>query len=177
MRGLSVVIGAVLACTGFVSSASALSCLEPTIEQSYNGWASSPDTYYVAKGTLTPLGPQPPVPDAGSASQGSDTSNLRAVYRFDGEMVGIAGNTPISHIVWVRVGCAGPWCGGFPSGGSSGILAFKHLPDYTLEASFGPCGGDIFKDRDGSVEQKVRSCMAAGRCPDPSPILPVPYRQ
>lgn len=169
MRVCSVILGAAVAVMGFVGSAQALSCLKPSVENSFNGWADSPDTYYIGKGTLTPLSPLPRIPDAGSASNGADTSNLRAVYRFDGEMIGLAGNTPISHVVWVRASCAGPWCGGFPSGGTSGILAFKHLPDYTLEASFGPCGGDLFKDRDGSVEAKVRSCMAAGRCPDVVP--------
>lgn len=156
---------------GFVAGpASALSCMKPSIEMSYNGWADAKDRYFIATGKLTPLSPLPKVPNAGqlSANPGAKP-DLRAVYRFEGELIGIEDNTPLNHVVWVKVDCAGPWCGNFPKTSKASVFAFKHMPDYTLEASFGPCGGNIFEDTSGAIEKQVKSCMVEGRCEDVRP--------
>ncbi len=159
-----------IAATGMAiaTNAFALSCARPSVERSFNGWADSPDTYYIGKGTLTALSPLPAVPSPGGFNQGNiDTSNLRAVYKFQGKVLGPQGDSPINHNIWVRVTCAGPWCGGFPSSGTSGIVALKQLPDLTLEYVSGACPGDIFQDDTGQVENTIKACMAAGRCPEP----------
>lgn len=151
------------------SSAMALSCMRPSIENSFNNWSEAPETYYIVSGTLTPAAPLPPVPSLSQANGGNfDTSNLRGVYRIQGEVIGPVQSDPIDHYVWVRVGCAGPWCGQFPTAGTSGVMAFKQLPDLTLELYSGACPGDIFADGNGSVKARVQQCMT-GSCVAPAP--------
>ena len=146
------------------SSAFALSCARPSIEGAYDGWDRAPERYYVVSGTLTPVAPLPPIPSFGAANQGQ-TGPIRGVYRIQGEVLGPNYTSPINHIVWVRVGCAGPWCGQFPSAGTSGVMGFKQLPDNTLELGVGACPGSIFNDADGSAKRTVQRCMAQGGCP------------
>ena len=151
-------------------SAMALSCMRPSIEQSFQGWSEASETYYIVSGTLTPAAPLPPVPSISAANRGNfDTSNLRGVYRVQGEVIGPVTSDPIDHYVWVRVGCAGPWCGQFPVAGTSGVMAFKQLPDRTLELRSGACPGSIFADGDGSVKARVQQCMT-GNCVPPTPF-------
>jgi len=158
-------IAALAALTVFASTqAQALSCLKPSIEQSFNSWADSSDFYYIASGKLTPLGPLPPVPAPGTRVPGEERPELRAVYQFDGTLIGTQEDSPLSHVIWVRVNCLGDWCGGFPTDEESGVFALKNLPDMTLEANFSPCPGDRFLDPTGEIETKVRNCMRAGRC-------------
>lgn len=145
------------------SSALALSCVRPSIEGSFQQWSDAPERYYIVSGTLTPVSPLPPVPSVGEANTGMvDTSNLRGVYQVQGEVVYGQQTVPIDHYIWVRVGCAGPWCGGFPSAGTSGVMALKQLPDLTLELYSGACPGDIFSDPDGSVQARVQQCLTTG---------------
>ena len=149
-------------------SALALSCVQPSIEGSFQTWSDSPERYYIISGTLTPARPLPPIPSASDASRGPvDTSNLRGVYQIQGEVVYAQQTVPINHYIWVRVGCAGPWCGGFPSAGTSGVMALKQLPDQTLELHSGACPGDIFPDDSGTVKARVQQCMTTG-CVAPS---------
>ena len=153
------------------TNAMALSCARGSIEQSFKNWNDAPETYYIVSGTLTPAAPLPPIPNVGQMSSGNvDTSNLRGVFRVQGEVIGPAFGQPIDHYVWVRVGCAGPWCGNFPSAGTSGVFALKQLPDLTLEHFSGACPGDLFSDPDGSIKTRVQQCMT-GNC-----VAPVPFR-
>jgi len=144
-------------------SAFALSCVRPSIEGSFQQWSDAPERYYIVSGTLTPVAPLPPVPSVADASRGPvDTTNLRGVYQIRGEVVYARQTVPIDHTIWVRVGCAGPWCGRFPGAGTSGIMALKQLPDQTLELYSGACPGDIFSDPDGSVQARVQQCLTTG---------------
>ena len=143
----------------------ALSCLPPTIEGSYQQWSDSPDRYYLVSGNLTPLSPVPQVPSPGSLSAGMQAPDLRAVYRIEGEVLYAEQAVPIDHVIWVRVNCAGPWCAGFPDEGTTGVMALRQLPDYTLELGMNPCGGDIFRDPSGAVKARVRQCQTTGCAP------------
>lgn len=146
------------------SQAFALSCARPSLEGSFKYWAEAPETYYIGSGTLTPLSPLPDIPSPGVPNFG-EAPELRAVYRFDGEMIWANYTSPLSHVVWLRVECLGPWCGQFPAAGTKGVLAFKQLPDLTLEASFSACPGSLFLDPNGDVLRRVQSCIANGTCP------------
>jgi len=148
-------------------SALALSCVRPSIEGSFNNWSTSPDRYYIVSGTLTPAGPLPPIPAPGRAIAPIDTSDLRGVFRVQGEVLYANQTVPLDHYIWVRVGCAGPWCGGFPSTGTSGIMALKQLPDRTLELFSGACPGDIFGD-DAETRSRIEQCLNGG-CAEPFP--------
>lgn len=151
-------------------SAMALSCMRPSIETSYQWWSDAPERYYIISATLTPAGPLPPVPSMAAANTADiDTSNLRGVYRVQGEVLYGAQAVPLDHYIWVRVGCAGPWCGSFPTAGTSGVMALKQLPDRTLELFSGACPGDIFSDPDGTVKARVQQCMTGG-CASPTPF-------
>jgi len=148
------------------SSALALSCMPASIENSFQQWSDAPERYYVVSGSITPVAPLPPVPTVGAASSGPvDTSNLRGVYRVQGEVIYAAQTVPIDHYIWVRVGCAGPWCGRFPTAGTSGVMALKQLPDQTLELFSGTCPGDVFPDNGGATKARVRQCMTSGCTP------------
>ncbi len=152
------------------NSAMALSCVRGSIEQSFKNWNDAPETYYIVSGTMTPAAPLPPIPDIRDLSQGNfDTSNLRGVFRVQGEVIGPVTSDPIDHYIWVRVGCAGPWCGGFPSAGTSGVFALKQLPDLTLEHYSGACPGDLFADPNGSIKARVQQCMT-GNCAPQTPV-------
>ena len=152
--------------TMVAGSALALSCLPPTIESSYKSWADAPERYYIVSGSLTPASPLPPLPQQGSPDRGGiDTANLRAVYRVQGEDIRGLSSLPIDHYIWVRVGCAGPWCGQFPRAGTSGVMALKQLRDGTLELGVGACPGSIF---DSSAKARVQQCMTSG-CPPQAP--------
>ncbi len=146
-------------------NALALSCAPPTLEDSYKRWADAPERYFIVSGSLTPASPLPPLPAQGSPNSGIDTSNLRAVYRVQGEDVRGFSSIPIDHYIWVRVGCAGPWCGQFPTAGTEGVMALKQLPDGTLELGVGACPGSIF---DSSAKARVQQCMTSG-CPPQQP--------
>ena len=149
-------------------SALALSCARPSIEGSFNNWSASPDRYYIVSGTLTPAAPLPPVPSFAETNTGTaDTSNLRGVFRVQGEVLYANQTVPLDHYIWVRVGCAGPWCGRFPSAGTSGIMALKQLPDRTLELYSGACPGDIFGN-DADTRARIEQCLS-GNCADPFP--------
>ena len=149
-------------------SALALSCMQPSVENSYQQWSDAPERYFVVSGALTPASPLPPVPNVGQANvPGFDTGNLRGVYRIQGEVIYGQQTVPIDHYIWVRVGCAGPWCGNFPTAGTSGVMALKQLPDQTLELHSGACPGNIFPDDSGMVKARVQQCMTTG-CVAPS---------
>lgn len=152
-------------------SALALSCLPPSLERSFEQWRDSPDTYYLVSGTLTPAAPLPPVPKFGDLNGGIvDTSNLRGVYRVQGEVIYAQQSIPIDHYIWVRVSCAGPWCGNFPSAGTAGVIALKQLPDQTLELSTGPCPGDVFPQNGGQTKARLQQCLTSG-CPPQGPLF------
>ena len=147
-------------------SAWALSCLAPSIEGAFKDWSDSPDRYYIVSGTLTPAAPLPRIPSLAETNGGNfDTSNLRGVYRVQGEVVYGQQTVPIDHHIWVRVGCAGPWCGAFPTAGASGVMGLRQLPDQTLELLSGACPGSLFPDGDGSVKARVQQCMTSGCAP------------
>lgn len=153
--------------TMVAGSALALSCLPPSIEGAFKGWADAPERYFIVAGSLTAVSPLPPIPSPGVPNPGTDTPDLRAVYRVQGEDVRGFTSLPIDHYIWVRVGCAGPWCGQFPTTGTSGVMGLKQLPDGTLELGIGACPGSIFDD---SAKARVQQCMTSGCTP------PVPNR-
>lgn len=152
-------------------SALALSCLPPSIETSFERWQDAPERYYVVSGTLTPAAPLPRIPSLAETNGiGVDTSNLRGVYRVQGEVVYANQTVPIDHYVWVRVTCAGPWCGSFPAAGTSGVMAFEQLPDMTLELTAGACPGAIFSDPGGATAARVQQCLRGEDCSPPVPF-------
>lgn len=156
--------GILAVCTSLAiaGNANALSCMPPQIESSFNGWAEARERYHIGVGTLTALAPLPEVPDAGALSfGGAEARDLSAPFRFEGYLVGGTRDLPLDTTITVEVGCAGPWCGGFPADGTHGLMPLKVTGQRDLSLQIGACPGAIF---DASVEPVVRACMSAGRC-------------
>ena len=142
--------------------AQALSCMRPQIEQSFNWWADAEERYYIGVGTLTALEPLPNIPDPGAMSfGGAEPRDLSAPFRFEGYLIGGSGDMPLDTTITVEIGCAGPWCGGFPADGTHGLMPLEVKDARNLSLRMGACPGTIF---DASVEPTVRGCLAAGRC-------------
>lgn len=147
---------------GLASPAAALSCIQPQIERSFNGWAEADERYYIGVGTLTPAEPLPQVP------QGFDPLNpnferdpVAATYSFSGRLLdgqaGVAFDMPIT----VKVSCVASWCGRFPEPGTSGLMALRGDGILNLTLEMHACPGSIFP---AETEATVSQCILDGRC-------------
>ena len=146
------------------SEAAALSCMQPDFGMAFANWRDAEQRYYLARGTLTPLGPVPEVPDVMAVQEGmmggAGMPDLAAPFRFEGVLIGEDGLYPRTEEVTVRVGCAGPWCGGFP-GPREATMALAIGEDGALSMEVGPCPGTMFE---GVSAEAAQACLRDGAC-------------
>ena len=146
--------------SALATDALALSCMAPSVAQSY-AWADAADEAYVVLYGGFMFG-TPPSNDTGDI-------NAPLVVDVDASFVGHAltrdGFQPINPLdLTVRLDCAGPWCGALPD--DSGVmLAFVEQSDDGLLLTLGPCGGSLFSRVSREDFNTVEACMKQGACP------------
>ena len=130
--------------------ATALTCLAPTVADSFQRADDRPEEFLVALGSLRRIGPDiPDGPDSGDP-------NMAVGYSFAAHFDGRVANSDAFVVdrqfdVTVEVRCVSAWCGG-DSLGDYGLYFFRRdgAGAYALEA--GPCGGFFF---DNPVEHQL----------------------
>lgn len=144
------------------SQAYALSCAQPNVERSFNTWVESEDTYYIGVGTLTPLEEPTEIPNALQLGGGlSGKGPYTAKYMFSGELLDADRSHPYEMPITVTVTCAGPWCGGFPKSGTSGLMALRGVGIQNLTLDMHACPGSVFP---AQTRDRVSECMRDGKC-------------
>lgn len=120
--------------TAIATQASALSCLQPSVQNSFTAANEAEEQYVMAVGRLTPLPGQsiPEQPEDPNQRQGYTLET-----RFDGNLASLTGfDQPAAFPVTLEVTCAGPWCGGLPL---DDTLYFIERRDGTNVVVEGPC--------------------------------------
>jgi hypothetical protein len=143
--------------------ASALSCLQPSIENTYRFADESPTNYSIAVGSLRAVGAS--IPPEGAVAAGGDINDMRGYVQpaqFEGQFfTGTDFSLDRSVPVTVEVTCLSAWCGSF-SDIESGLFFLEVADDgsYVLEA--GPCGGNVFLDPNEHTLFVVQECFSNG---------------
>lgn len=144
------------------TQAAALSCIEPNVERQFNQWVDSEKTYYIGVGTLTPTDTLPKIPNAIDLNGGFGTKEpITAPFLFSGKLLNGDEGVPFEHAIAVSVSCIGPWCGGFPKTGTSGLMALRGVGLQNLTLDMNACPGSIFP---AATETTISACIRAGRC-------------
>lgn len=134
------------------TQALALSCLRPSVADSYRIAEESAEAYYIALGRLERAGPN----EMTGPAPGSDVArqSYRFAASFEGDFLTRDGfASPRSVPVTVEVGCIEIWCGNeslSPRG-----LYFLRADGGTLVLDAGPCGGMYFDDPDAAQLREV----------------------
>ena len=156
----SLALGAALALS--TSSAFALSCAQPQIERSFNSWVDAEETYYIGVGSLKSTSALPEIPRQHFPSNDFGKKEpFSASYLFTGELLDGDQGYPVELPITINVSCIGPWCGGFPKEGTTGLMALRGVGLLNLTLDIHACPGAIFP---AEVEPTVSACIRAGRC-------------
>ena len=158
LKGAAAGLALVLSATQAV----ALSCIEPDVERSFNRWVDSEDTYYIGVGSLKPLDALQKIPNR-FLTQGSNDNDtpITARYQFSGELLDGERGHPADLQITVNITCAGPWCGGFPKEGESGLMALRGTGILNLTLDMHACPGSIFP---AGTKGRIQQCIRDGRC-------------
>lgn len=135
----------------------ALSCLRPSIEQSFAVADAAPEQYVLGLGTLSVPGASG-LPPAVSGDQ--NPQDIKVEGRFTGRLASAngfdhSGDMPVE----LHITCAGPWCGGVPDGE---VLVFLERGDGLHHLTLGPCP-QFALSKDDTTEARALSCLA-GEC-------------
>lgn len=153
-----------------VNSASALSCMPPSITSSFHYYDQAEESYRAVMGRWRAA---EPVPEVGEYNQ---TGEPRQVirYRFVGRGIGYNGPTGRYQVVPVNVQpqCAGPWCAGYPANNDNVIVFVEERGDGEYWFTDGPCGGASFAATSENLQSLV-NCLNGRRCDDDTTYLPV----
>lgn len=135
----------------------ALSCLRPSIANTYAGAAASDATYRLVLGKIDLLPGQ--TPRAFNGQSVGEPYTLTA--RLTGKQGGADGfRRPVAFPVTLEVGCAGPWCGSFPRGE---VLMFVEARGADHVLQLGACPHFALPATPETIVQ-ARQCLAGGRC-------------
>ncbi len=159
MRWLACVLALV------ASEAAALSCIRPTIADSFARAEEVPEDIYLLKGTLT--FDERLLPETDMLNDGWKPSPIAAQFRgFALNSVGFT--TRYDRTVSLQPLCVGPWCGGAVSGEVAIMFAKVVGPDLVIEAP--ACGGGIFYNVTPQMEQQAIDCIN-GDCYASDPVV------
>ncbi len=132
----------------------ALSCLRPTIPDSFARAEKVPEDVYLLKGRLT--FDERLLPETDMLNQEQTPAPIAA--RFKGHALNRDGfTTRYERAVTLQPLCFGPWCGGAASGEEAIIFAKVVGADLVIEAS--PCGGNIFYNVNRAMERQAIACI------------------
>lgn len=143
--------------------AQALSCMRPSIVDSFHRAEEVPQDVYLLKGRLT--FDEGLLPKTDHSRTQIDPAPIPA--QFDGFALNRDGfTTPYPRAVTLQPLCFGPWCGTAAAGEEAIMFATLRGTDLVIEAS--PCGGDIFYDPTAKMERDAILCIN-GACPPAAP--------
>ena len=137
---------------------SALSCMRPDPQASFQRAADSTDVYYVLYGTLDFDASLLP----GSAGDSNRKPAVPIPAQFEGHSLSDAGfaNYYAGEMTLLPT-CAGPWCGSHVPDVAS--LMFARVVDGAITIEAAPCGGFIFTEPKQEVLDSMTACMN-GNC-------------
>lgn len=145
--------------------ASALSCLAPSVEQTYGFAADSPENYVVAVGSLYATGPSNP--PQGAVAQGGDINQMVGYTqpaRFDGMVFTSSGFTsPFNQQILADVACIAAWCGAY-SDQANALFFFRQNADGSYVLEINACPGNVFPNPTQAQLQQVSQCYHGGNC-------------
>ena len=145
---------AAIALATLAGQAQALSCMRPTIPDSFERAAQVPEDIYVLKGSLT--FDEDLLPETDMLNQEQNPAPIAA--HFKGMALNLEGfTTRYARPVTLQPLCFGPWCGGAASGEEAIIFAKAVGDDLVVEAN--PCGGNIFYNVTRQTEQQAVACI------------------
>ncbi|MEM8848544.1 MAG: hypothetical protein AAGE03_00780 [Pseudomonadota bacterium] len=137
--------------------AAALSCLRPSVAQTFNTLNAVEETYIMVRGVFTAL-PREPAPPEGETTA---TEPYVIQARFVGDMATATGfDRSLDLPVTVEVGCTDDWCGSLPEGEMIAFLE-QRSGFYVLAAEACP-----FAALPASPESEAQalSCLRAEAC-------------
>ena len=136
------------------SDAAALSCMQPTIADSFARAERVPEDIYILKGTLT--FDEARLPETDMLNDGWTPPPIAAEFR--GFALNRGGfTTRYDRDVLLQPLCVGPWCGGAASGEVAIMFAKVLGDDLVIDAP--ACGGTIFYNVTRAMEQEAVACM------------------
>lgn len=146
------------------TQAFALSCMRPSVEQSFKFANERSETFIIAHGSLKRTGPNDPPKIKRSKDRNVMPNGMpyRFQTAFKGKIAGRKGFGPTqSFPVTVQVTCSGPWCGG-DSLSTQGLYFLRKdgAGSYTLEAH--ACGAYFFQNPSKQDLKSVIGCFKGG---------------
>ena len=150
---------ALLLAAGLAQPASALSCLRPSVPQTFAVASASEASYVLAVGRIA-LMPGEAIPSTGDDPNAREGYTVRA--RLDGHLASPTGfDAPASFPLDVQVDCAGAWCGGVPL--AERMLVFVERREDANVLVEGPCPFWAFK-ASPEVVAEAEACLRGEAC-------------
>ncbi len=139
----------------------ALSCLAPSVENSFARYDAADDNYVVVHGRLTLDNSL--IPNGMNGEQ-SPPKITKVPAELIGSSLSSSGFVvPFDQPLTLELFCIGPWCGNAQNGEE--VLAFvrKDADGYSLAIS--PCGGAAFPAPKPAMLRRVTQCLVNNDCP------------
>ena len=144
----------------FSQQVGALSCMRTSIEDSFNLYSESTETYIMVLGKL--VNKRAIVPAKESTATG-EARGESYTADFIGQMATRSGfDREVKLTVAVSGTCAAVWCGRVSS--DVQMLGFLQETPYGYKLTDGPCGGAVFYNVDKQMKRKALRCMRGGVC-------------
>jgi len=151
MRNLIALTTAAMVCA---TQTAALSCIQPDVARTFLNVAEAEESYVVLLGQFDFVAP-PKQPVSNNAQ------SQQVMATFEGQGLGAEGFVATQpKSVQLQTGCAGAWCGWFPTPGED-VLAFVALTDDGYILTLGACGGSVFGVESAPI---VEACMRGETC-------------
>lgn len=143
--------------------ASALSCLAPSVQRTFNEVHAAPETYVVVRGRLT-LDPRKLPRNNHGNSKPAKMTQVPA--KLIGKSMSKSGFVvPFENTVMLEVACYGPWCGSVANGQETLAFVKRDAGSYAL--GINPCGGRAFTNPSAADLKKVLGCFNGAACDAP----------
>lgn len=134
----------------------ALSCMEPSVTESFTRAAEAEESYVVLLGRFDFS-----EPEQRGYTESPQTVTVNA--RFRGQGLGPTGFEDIDpRQVSLTFTCAGPWCGSLSPRAQT--LAFARKTENQYEVIISPCGNWAFPNPTRAMIRQTEACMRDGAC-------------
>lgn len=140
----------------------ALSCMAPTVEQTFTMLLAEGDPHFIVEGRLT-FDPTL-MPKETTAVRPPKMTRVPA--EISGFGIGGFGSSGFwKHEITLEVLCFGPWCGSLPQ--NTWTLAFLRETKGSFALVISPCGGHHFVEPTDEQVEAAQRCMRNGTCEAP----------